>query len=55
MNNNILISFPSSLGVYQYETKNGDISQEINILGGWNQNQETAELVVHVTHAIINI
>ena len=48
-NINIPISHPFPSGAYQDENKNRNFSQEINILGGWNQNKKTAELAVHIT------
>ena len=54
-NINIPISHPFPSGAYQDENKNWNFSQEINILGGWNQNKKTSELAVHITCATTKI
>ena len=52
MNNHIQISHLYYLGVYQDEYENWALYQKIKIISGWN-GKKTAELAVHVTHAII--
>ena len=54
INDNILISHPSSLGVYQYDAKNKTLQRD-NLGEGWNQTPKTDKTKVHVTHAIMNI
>ena len=55
INNNIPIYHLSYLSVYQDESENWELYQEMNIFGGWNQTKKTAETAVSVTHEIINI
>ena len=55
MNDNILISHPSYLGVYQYEAKNESFTK-ISIFGvGTKSPEKTGETSVQVTVAIIII
>ena len=54
-NNNIIISHPYYLGVYQDESENSELYQEIIVLGVGTKTKTTAETVVRVTHAITNI
>ena len=55
INDDILISNPSYSGVYQYETEKLELYKEINIYFRLEPSKKTAETVVQITHAIINI
>ena len=55
INNNILISYPYFLGVYQDKYEKLELYQEIQIFLGWNQNKTPEETVVHVSNSIIII
>ena len=54
INDNVIISHPSYLGVYQYEAKMGALQRDRYFLG-WYQTKKTDKTVVHVTDEIINI
>ena len=55
INDHILISNPYYSDVYQEKSEKLELYQEIMFLD-WNQTKiKTAETVVHITHAIINI
>ena len=54
IDNNILDSNERFLGVYQDKSEKWELYQEINIF--WLEpNKKTVEILVRVTHAIINI
>ena len=53
INNNILISHPYYLGVYQYESKNESSTNRLMLLY-FNQIKKNAEIAVHITHSILN-
>ena len=52
--NNTIIYYISYSDVYQYESENEDLYQEIICLD-WNQTKRNAETLVYTTHEIINI
>ena len=55
IDDNILLSYPYYLGVYQYEAINESSTKRESFFWVGTKPKKTDKSVVHVTHAIINI